>query len=392
MRCGPWRLVILLLSGLLISGCSDHSVDNPDGSNGDLDGSSSDDGGGDSIQRTDGGQFSDEFQECTSVWETARNTRGPADVILAIDNTPSMYNEIEEVRANMNRFSQMVEEEGLDLHIVLISCYTLDCLRQDNWHTICIDPPLGAADACQESGDHLDDSVPPEYLHVNSSVESTKGLESIVDTHGEWGHMIRDDSAKHVVVVSDDNDDWTAEQFNTALLALDSRFTGYQFHGIFAYMSKDDACAISETEPCCIYSAPDGEGVVYRELVQMTGGVSGDMCLQDFDPVFNEFASAVIESARLSCEWVIPDPPLDLELDPALVNVEYSDGAGNTFMIGRISGPDKCSQVEHAWYYDDPDDPTVIYICPQTCEWIQGKPGATIRVQFGCETVWVPED
>lgn len=388
MRCGPWRLVVLLLSGLLIAGCSDHSVGDPDGSNGDLDGN----GGGDSIQRTDGGSFSDEFQECTSVWETARNTRGPADVILAIDNTPSMYNEIEEVRANMNRFSQMVAEEGLDLHIVLISCYTLDCLRQDNWHTICIDPPVGVADACQESGDHLDDSVPPEYLHVNSSVESTKGLESIVDTHGEWGHMIRDDAAKHVVVVSDDNDYWTAEQFNTALLALDSRFAGYQFHGIFAYMSKDEACAISESEPCCIYSAPDGEGVIYKELVQMTGGVSGDMCLQDFDPVFNELATAVIESARLSCEWVIPDPPLDLELDPALVNVEYSDGAGNTFLIGRISSSDKCSQVEHAWYFDNPDDPTVIYICPQTCEWIQGNPGATIRVQFGCETMWVPED
>ena len=71
MRCGPWRLMFLLLSGLLVSGCSDHSVGDPDGSSSDQDGSSLDDGGGDSIQRTDGGSFSDEFQECTSVWETA---------------------------------------------------------------------------------------------------------------------------------------------------------------------------------------------------------------------------------------------------------------------------------------------------------------------------------
>lgn len=384
----PMRCLILLLSGLLVSGCSDGSGSGePDGSS-DVDGS----GGGDSIQRTDGGSYSDEFMQCTSVWETARNTRGPADLVLAIDNTPSMYNEIEEVRANMNRFSQMVAEEGLDLHIVLISCYTLDCLRQDNWHTICIDPPVGAADACQESGDHLDDSLPPEYLHVDSSVESTKGLESIVDTHADWGHMIRDGAAKHVVMVSDDNDDWSAAQFNTALLALDSRLAGYQFHGIFAYLSKEDACAIGDSEPCCIYAAPGGEGVVYKELVQMTGGVSGDMCLQDFDPVFGELASAVIESARLNCEWAIPEPPLDLELDYELVNVEYSDGAGNTFLIGRISSPDKCSQVQHAWYYDDPDQPAFIRICPQTCDWIQGNPGATIRLQFGCETMWVPED
>ncbi|HUU00683.1 MAG TPA: hypothetical protein VM425_04485 [Myxococcota bacterium] len=388
MRVCSIRLLVLLLMGLLTTGCSDDLANGS--SDGDSDGSANNDAG-DSIQRTDGGSFSDEFEECTGLFETARNTRGPADLIIAIDNTPSMYNEIEEVRANMNRLSQMVAEEGLDLHIVLISCYTLDCLRQDNWHTICIDPPVGAADACRESGDHLDDSHPPEYLHVDSSVESTKGLESIIDTHGDWGHMIRDNAAKHVVIVSDDNDDWSAEQFNTAFLALDNRFEGYQFHGIFAYQNKDDACAISEEEPCCIYAAPDGEGVVYKELVQMTTGVSGDMCLQDFDPVFNELATAVIESARLSCEWAIPDPPEDQELNPALVNVKYSDGAGNTFLIGRITSADKCNQVEHAWYYDDPDDPSFIRICPQTCDWIQGKPGATIEVQFGCETVWVPE-
>ncbi|MBW1872786.1 MAG: hypothetical protein JRJ19_12020, partial [Deltaproteobacteria bacterium] len=187
------QLLVLLLMGLLTAGCSDDLANGDSDGNTNNDGSANDDGsanidGGDTLQRTDGGSFSDDFQECTGLFETARNTRGPADLIIAIDNTPSMYNEIEEVRANMNRFSEMVEEDGLDLHIVLISCYSLDCLRQDNWHTICIDPPVGAADACQEGGDNLDDSIEPEFLHVDSSVESTKGFESIIDTHADWGH------------------------------------------------------------------------------------------------------------------------------------------------------------------------------------------------------------
>ena len=379
---------ILIGGCLVLAGCSDSGAGDTDsdGNGGDPDGGGS---GSDSITHTDGGSFTDDFEECAIYDETARNTRGPADVVIAIDNTPSMYNEIEEVRANMNRFSSLVEEQGLDLHIVLVSCFTEECLRQDNWHTICVDPPVGAADACGEEANE-DDSNPPGYLHVDSSVESRKTLESIVDTHAQWSGMIRDNAAKHVVVVSDDNDDWTAEEFNTAFLALDARFEGYQFHGIFAYLDKEEACAISESEPCCTYSAPDGEGAVYKELVQLTGGVSGDLCLQDFDPVFDELATAVVESARLNCEWAIPEPPEDMTLEPGLVNVIYTDGSGSRFMIGRIPSEEQCDQVEHAWFYDDPDDPAYIRICPQTCEWIQGQPGARIIVEFGCESVWEP--
>ena len=75
------------------------------------------------------------------------------------------------------------------------------------------------------------------------------------------------------------------------------------------YPKSNEACAISTSEPCCTYAAPGGEGVPYRELVQQTGGEMGDLCLQDFDPVFDVLAGAVVESATLSCEWAIPEPP-----------------------------------------------------------------------------------
>jgi len=388
-----WRAGLVL--ALFVVACSDSTGDNgddpgADGNTSDTDGSTPVDGGEDDVTLTDGGSFSDAFDECTALAETAANTRGPADVIIAIDNTPSMYNEIEEVRANMNRFSEMVVNEGLDLNIVVIACYTEDCLRQSSWHTICIDPPVGADGACLDTG-NLDDSRPPHYLHVNSSVESTKGLLSILDTHDQWGGMLRDGSAKHVVMVSDDNDEMPSAQFMQDFVALDSRLAGFQFHGIFAYLSKEEACAIDETEPCCEFSAPEGEGAIYKELVALTNGVSGDMCLQDFDDVFAEFATAVVASARLNCEWSIPEPPDGMELHADLVNVEYTDGSGQRFLIGRVPSIDQCDQVEHAWYYDNPDAPTLIRICPQTCEWIQDQPEAAIHVQFGCETVWQPE-
>jgi hypothetical protein len=330
-----------------------------------------------------------DFDGCVSVSETATAGRGPADVIFVIDNTPSMEDEIEEVRANMNAFSQTVQDEGLDLHIILISCQHEDCGIHDEWHGICIDAPVGAANGCPVGGPYDDDN-PPNYLHVSEPVPSTGGLAKVLSTYDQWSSMIRDNSAKHVVVVSDDNDDTTAQSFVDSLVALDSRFLGFQAHGIFSYLSKEDGCAISTTDPCCIFSAPDGEGTVYKDLVALTGGLSGDMCLQDFDPVFTELGGAVIASATLSCEWEIPPPPVGEELDPNLVNVEYIDADAQSVFIGRVMTPADCSTVAQGWYYDDNTTPTLVNVCPQTCEWIQGELGSQLTIHFGCEQYIAP--
>jgi hypothetical protein len=329
------------------------------------------------------------FDACVTLTETATPMRGPADVIFVIDNTPSMEDELAEVRANMNAFSQKVHDDGLDLHIVLISCLPEDCGSHDNWHGICVEPPVGAVGGCPEGGPY-DDSNPPAYLHVSTPVPSRGGLSAVVSTHDQWGHMIRDNSAKHVVVVSDDSDDWTAQQFIDAFVALDSRFEGFQAHGIYSFMSKEDACAISDTEPCCIFAAPDGEGTVYRDLVEATGGISGDMCLQDFDPVFDVLAGAVVESAELSCEWTIPAPPDGESLNPAMINVEFINSQQESYFIGRVFAASDCGNVAQGWYYDDAVPPTTIYVCPQTCTWIKGDPGARMVLHFGCDQYVAP--
>jgi hypothetical protein len=190
----------------------------------------------------------------------------------------------------------------------------------------------------------------------------------------------------HFVVISDDGDEYTAQQFKDALAALSPPVQNYHFHGIFSFMSKEDACAISSSEPCCTYAAPDGEGVTYKELVADTGGVAANLCDQDFDPVFQQFATSVIASAKLSCEWVIPPPPQGEALDPNRVNVDFIDADDNRTRLGRVDGAADCANVEHGWYYDDPLKPTKVLVCPDTCAWIQGKPGARIDIQFGCAT------
>ena len=43
--------------------------------------------------------------------------------------------------------------------------------------------------------------------------------------------------------------------------------------------------------------------------------------------------------------------------------------------------------VADGWYYDNPDEPTQIFLCPQTCETMQDLKDGVINIGFGCETI-----
>lgn len=332
-----------------------------------------------------GGASDATFEGCVATGAVAQNTYQPADIIFAVDNSPSMRDEIEWTRDNLNAFSQTIADEGIDPRIVMISCLPGDCDGHPNNHGICVAPPLGAAGGCPDGGPYAD-SNPPAYLHIDLRIPSQKGLERIVDTYGDWKSVLRPGAVTHFVAISDDGEEWTAQAFQDALAALDPPVTDYFFHGIFSFMSKEDACAVSDSEPCCEFAAPSGEGVAYKDLVDATGGVSGDLCAQDFDPVFQQFAASVIENAEIACVWSIPAPPEGETLDPNKVNVEFIDADGERTRFGRVDGEADCADVEHGWYYDNALQPTQVLVCPQTCEWIQGKPGAALDIQFGCAT------
>jgi hypothetical protein len=344
-------------------------------------------GGSAGVILTDGGAGDGAtFEGCVAVGEVAQNTVQPATVVLFIDNSPSMRDEILWTRDNMNRFSQTITSAGLDLQVVVIACMENgDCDGHPNAWGICIPDPLGATGGCDDPPPY-DDTNLPGYLHVDTRIPSVKGFERVMDTYDQWIGMVRPNTVLHIVGISDDTEEWSAAQFNDALLARNPALAGYFFHGIFSYQSKEDACAVSTSDPCCLYAAPSGEGVPYRDLVTMTGGVQADLCAQDFDPVFQQFATAVIESAQLSCEWAIPAPPAGETLNPNMVNVEFIDGAGASNIVGRVMSADECASVAQGWFYDNPTDPKSVLMCPQTCDWIQGQVGAEIRIQFGCAT------
>jgi hypothetical protein len=331
--------------------------DGDDGTAGD--GSSLDDSGGGADGQADEG--------CATLVEPATNSPQPADIIVVVDNSGSMSFEALSVQANLNGFSQQIVDSGIDAHVVLMSRYPGNGNGPNGEETgICVDPPLGGG-GCPNDDDNL-----PTFDHIGDTISSNDALSKILEHEDDWRAHLRPDAALHFVVISDDESEIDAATFDAGLLALDAAYDGYKLHGVV-----------------CTSSCPEAEaiGQVYISLGTMTGGITADLCDQDFAPVFDDLATEVIAGATIACAWTLPAPPPGETLDPDEVNVTFDDGQGGGFDIGRVESAADCAGVGDGWYYDDPTTPTTIHACPQTCDQIQGVETATIQVTLGCATI-----
>jgi hypothetical protein len=310
--------------------------------------------------------------ECAAVSETAQNTFAPVDIIFAIDTSGSMSDEKNFVQQNMNIFSQQIFLANIDHHVVLIADASPD--------GPCINVPLGSG-ACPA------DTKLPEYLHVVDGVGSTNALEKIISTEQLWQTSIRPGSIKHLVVVSDDESSMDAQTFHNAFVALNPEYANYVFHAIVAFEAPDPLdCALGAS--CCLTLIPLAEevGEVYLQLVQQTGGVAGDLCDQQFGPVFNAIAQNVQQNVPLACEWAIPDPPQGETFDATKVNLEL-ELDGQTESVYYVENEAACNGGDGWFYLPDAVNPESIRICPETCIRTQNATEASVDILFGCATV-----
>ncbi|MCA9711127.1 MAG: VWA domain-containing protein [Myxococcales bacterium] len=329
------------------------------------------------IGSADSGQI-DTGNECAEVSDTANVGVQPADILVVVDNSGSMTLEAGFVQQNMNAFSSQIFLANIDARVVLISGTDTSFGEAG----ICLPQPLG-------SGSCPNDSNLPTFLHIADEVGSSNALLKILEHSATWLPQFRPTAAKHVIVVSDDDSSLSANQFDQMFRALDPSLEDYVFHAIVAPDNPDPLeCALPGAQ-CCDGLIPISAdvGQVYIDLINLTGGVFGDLCSQNFAPVFDQVSMEVVSGATLACEYEIPPPPDGMEFNPNQVNVEFDDGSGGILEIGYVDDLAACAGVADGWYYDDPLMPTSIIVCPQTCDQIQGFNNASVSIKFGCATV-----
>lgn len=96
-----------------------------------------------------------------------------------------------------------------------------------------------------------------------------------------------------------------------------------------------------------------------------------------------------IRGNALSCNFAVPPPSGSQMLDYTEVNVQFTPSPGaatTTFVnVGSASG---CSQANgNGWYYDDPNMPTKVELCPGACSLVTAAASGSVNVIFGCKTI-----
>jgi hypothetical protein len=331
---------------------------------------------------------------CAETGSTADQGLLPADVILVIDNSGSMTDEADEVQASMNDFVATITAAMIDVHIILISADSND------EQGICVPAPLGSG-SCPN-----DDNQPGGFMHVMTGVGSNDGLQKILDAYPTYSSFLRPNGTRTIGIITDDESSKDAATFMSEIVALDPTFADLTFHGIVAPYDLDQTACLpcnlsgmcTSCDPCCgpdpvlglgCFSYAEEEGVVYKNLANMSGGVIGNLCLQEFSPMFQAMATAVIGGSQVSCVYDIPDPPNGDTIDYGKVNVEFyptPTSMPEDFFNVPGGGAD-CGTSTDGWYYDNPSSPTQILLCPDTCTYAQMAPEGEVRVLFGCATV-----
>jgi hypothetical protein len=135
-----------------------------------------------------------------------------------------------------------------------------------------------------------------------------------------------------------------------------------------------------------------GRSLVSLNLVAQAGGTGNAFLVDTGGDVAKSFTDALdqIRGVAAACDFVIPEQgTAGMTINPNKVNVRYTPtGASSSTLVTQtfMSDPNNCGSAG-GWYYDNPSAPTLIKLCPDTC---QSLSGGSIQVEFGCDTIVQP--
>lgn len=124
--------------------------------------------------------------------------------------------------------------------------------------------------------------------------------------------------------------------------------------------------------------------------IAAAGGTSTAFVIDSSANVATAFLAALnqIRGNAVSCDFVIPQVP-GQTIDYSRVNVIFKTdpaSSGETFVSVPSAGD--CGMTGgKGWYYDDPNVPTKVLLCPETCQSVSNAAEGRVDVVFGCSTV-----
>ncbi len=346
--------------------------------------------------------------ECGTASADAELHSEPVDIIMVIDNSGSMQEEIDAVESNINTsFGNILTTAGVDYRLIAISRHDDGSVET----SLCVTQPLSSLATCPAAAPGISE----RFFQFNTKIESDDSLDKIIDAYsapfGEclslcsngdatdsdaddnsknteigWSEWLRPGAKKVFLVFTDATDDLTSAAFVQALTALSPDFgtpeaPNFIFHSIVGVAEKGGAAYLPD-EPVVVEDCSTADAnVSMQELSIMTGGLRFPICsTASYDVVFNEIANDVVVKAELACDFAIPLAPDGREIERDKVAVSYSSAGAVVSDYGQAATSADCQA--DAFYIENDR----VYLCPEACDTIKLDPMASVDVLFTCES------
>jgi hypothetical protein len=339
----------------------------------------------------------------------------PVDIIMIVDNSGSMKEELTSVENNINdNFATILKNSGIDYRLIALSRH-----RDDNNTSLCVRAPLSTLPSCPAAAPGISD----RFFQFNNKIESDDSLDRILDTYiqpfggtclsmcdnGEtseddgddnsgstkigWSEWLRPGAKKVFLEITDDNDDMPPATFVSELTKLSPDFgtpaaPKFIFHSIVGVVGKMPATdAYLPNEPIqtmrCENVSTAGE--TYQQLSILTGGLRFPICqFAAYDVVFNRIAKDVITTTQLTCDFAIPAPPAGRQLETDKIAVSYKSGGMLVQDFGQVGNASECRP--DAFFIENGR----VVLCPEVCQTISKDPQGSVDVLFTCNSTIIP--
>jgi len=123
------------------------------------------------------------------------------------------------------------------------------------------------------------------------------------------------------------------------------------------------------------------------DTIAQAGGTVSATLLDENEPTSNLVKALIsITDSKIACDYDLPEPPAGMEFVQDKVQVIYTPMSAVEEEIPRIDSAAACSiNPNGGWYFDNPNKPTQVRVCPCTCSRIN-EPGA-VRISLGCDPI-----
>jgi hypothetical protein len=356
----------------------------------------------------------DETEACAVEQADTVVFKEPVDIIIVVDNSASMGEELAATERNINQnFATLLEQSQVDYRMIVLTLHRRVPRTGfgQSATMLCVSEPLSAVDDCAAAPEPR---FSDHFFQYSTRIESDDSFDILLDTYEPpfenedredefgnaplgWSEWLRPGVKKVFLELSDDNENMLPADFVRALTELAPEHFGadpaqpeFIFHSIVGVAEKTPATDpyfptdAVQSQTCSKLGAPvTTAGEAYQELSRLTGGLRFPICVSSlYDVVFREIAGRVVAQSDIACDFPVPQPPAGrtLDLDRVSVDIEHQETGAATTRLGQARLASDCQA--DAFFIEN----GTIRLCPEVCDAVRGEEGASVDVLFGCES------